>query len=69
MATANKLKMRGAGRGPPRGSRRKKPRVVKELLRIGVGPAMLYLVAGTDRAVKLQRDDVQRLETDTRKHI
>ena len=43
--------------------------MVKELLRIGVGPAMLYLVAGTDRAVKLPREDVQRLEYDTGKLI
>ncbi|MBY8996560.1 MAG: hypothetical protein KGD60_02425 [Candidatus Thorarchaeota archaeon] len=43
--------------------------MVKGLLRIGVGPAMLYLIAGTDRAVKLQREDMQRLESDTRKHV
>ena len=43
--------------------------MVKGLLRIGVGPGMLYLIAGTDRAVKLQREDMQRLESDTRKHV
>ena len=43
--------------------------MVKELLRIGVGTSMLYLVAGTDRAVKLPREDMQRLEYDTGKHI
>jgi hypothetical protein len=43
--------------------------MVKELLRIGVGPAMLYLIAGSDRAVKLQREDMQRLELETGKHI
>ena len=43
--------------------------MVKELLRIGSGPAMLYLVAGTDRAVKLLREDMQELEKDTKKHI
>ena len=43
--------------------------MVKELLRVGVGSAMLYLVAGTDRAVKLAREDMQRLEYDTGKHI
>jgi hypothetical protein len=50
-------------------ARRRKPRMVKELLRIGSGPAMLYLVAGTDRAVKLLREDMQKLEKDTEKHI
>ena len=43
--------------------------MVKGLLRIGVGTSMLYLIAGTDRAVKLQREDMQRLEEDTRKHV
>jgi hypothetical protein len=43
--------------------------MVKELLRIGSGPAMLYLVAGTDRAVKMLREDMQRLERDAEKHI
>jgi hypothetical protein len=57
--------MRKSGRS----SRRKKPRVVKELLRVGSGPAMLYLIAGTDRAVKLKRDDVKLLEVDVGKHV
>jgi hypothetical protein len=52
-----------------KGTRRRKPRVVKELLRIGVGPSMLYLVAGSDRALKLRREDVQRLESEIGKHI
>ena len=43
--------------------------MVKELLRIGVGPAMLYLIAGTDRSVKLLREDVQRIEYDAGKHV
>lgn len=43
--------------------------MVKGLIRIGVGPAMLYLIAGTDRAVKIRREDMQRLETETRKHV
>jgi hypothetical protein len=30
---------------------------------------MLYLVAGTDRAVKLHREDMQKLEYDAGKHI
>ena len=43
--------------------------MVKGLLRIGAGTTMLYLVAGSDRSVKLQRDDVRRLESDIGKHI
>lgn len=61
--------MRGRERRYSDGRRKRKPRVVKELLRIGVGPAMLYLVAGTDRALKLLREDVQRIEYDAGKHV
>ena len=50
-------------------TRRRRLRVVKELIRIGSGPAMLYLVAGTEKAVKLLREDVQALEGETGKHI
>ncbi len=57
------------GRRSPEGRRKKRPRVVKELLRIGVGNSMLYLVAGSDRAFKLRREDMQRLEYDTGKHV
>jgi hypothetical protein len=63
------LEMSGRGRRTPDGRRRKRPRVVKELLRIGVGTSMLYLVAGSDKAIKLQREDMQRLEYNTGKHI
>ena len=51
------------------GRRKKRPRVVKELLRIGSGNSMLYLVAGSDKAVKLRREDMQKLETESSKHI
>jgi len=61
--------MRGAVRRPSRGSRKKRPRMVKGLLRIGTGAAILYLTAGTNRGIKLLRDDVQRIEDDTRKHV
>jgi hypothetical protein len=61
--------MRKSRRGTPTSQRRRKIRVVKELLRIGVGSSMLYLIAGTDRAMKILRQDVQRLEYDTNKHI
>ncbi|MFW9793375.1 MAG: hypothetical protein ACFFEE_03655 [Candidatus Thorarchaeota archaeon] len=61
--------MKGRERRFPNGRRRKRPRVVKELLRIGVGPSMLYLIAGTERAVKMKREDMQRLEADVGKHI
>ena len=30
---------------------------------------MLYLIAGTNRAVKLESDDVHRLESDTKKPV
>jgi hypothetical protein len=61
--------MRGSGRRPQRGERRRKPRMVKGLLRIGAGTTLLYLVAGTDRSIKLNREDVRRLESDTGKHV
>jgi hypothetical protein len=51
------------------GRRRKRPRVVKELIRIGAGKAMLYVVAGTDRPVKLLREDVQKLEANAGKYV
>ena len=43
--------------------------MVKGLLRIGAGATMLYLTVGTNRPVKLQREDVQRLESETGKHV
>jgi len=43
--------------------------MVKGLLRIGAGTTLLYLVAGTDKSVKLHREDVRRLESDTGKHV
>ena len=61
--------MRESGRRHRDGTRKRKPRMVKGLLRIGAGSTMLYLVAGTDRAVKLQREDVRRLESETGKHV
>ncbi|MFW9786739.1 MAG: hypothetical protein ACFFE2_05445 [Candidatus Thorarchaeota archaeon] len=61
--------MSGGRRRYPDSRRRRKLRVVKELLRVGVGSSMLYLVAGSERAVKLRREDMQRLEYDTGKHI
>jgi len=61
--------MRESRRRTSRGQRRRKLRVVKELLRIGAGPAILYLVAGTDRAVKLKREDMKRLEMETGKYV
>ena len=64
-----KSAMRGRGRRPDSGQRRRRPRVVKELLRVGVGPAMLYLIAGTDRSVKLKREDTKKLEMETGKYI
>lgn len=70
--------MRGRVRRPPRGPRRilrpfrilrrrRKARAVRRLFRISAGAAMLYLIAGTNRAVKLDRNDVERLESDAQK--
>ena len=39
------------------------------LMRVGVGPAIVYLAAGTNNAYKLTREDVEIIETDTRKLI
>lgn len=61
--------MRESRRGPPRSPRRRRLRMVKELIRIGVGHQMLYLIGGSDRTVKLQREDMQKLEMETGKHI
>ena len=72
--------MRGKGRRP-RGSprrifrpfrsfrRRRQARIVRRLFRISAGTAMLYLIAGSKRAVKLEREDVDRLESDTKKPV
>ena len=58
-----------AMRRESRVSRRKKPIVVKELIRLGAGPAMLYLIAGSSRALKIRRKDMERIEVDSGKHI
>lgn len=34
-----------------------------------MGATMLFMIAGTRRALKLQRDDVERLERDSQKNI
>jgi len=54
---------------PPRGTKRIRPRVIQGLMRIAVGPAIVYLAAGTNNAYKLTREDVEILETDMRKLI
>ncbi|MGY5873841.1 MAG: hypothetical protein RTV72_16455 [Candidatus Thorarchaeota archaeon] len=43
--------------------------MVKGILRIGVGPTMLYLTVGSNNPIKLQREDVEILESDTSKHV
>jgi hypothetical protein len=74
------IMMRSRGRGPRRISRRifrplrpfarrRKTRIFRRLLRISAGTAMLYLIAGTNRAVKLDREDVYKLENDTKKSV
>ena len=75
-----KQTMRGRGRRHPRGPRRlfrpfrvlrrrRRPSIVRRLLRISAGATMLYLIAGSSRAVKLEREDVKRLESDTQKQV
>jgi hypothetical protein len=72
--------MRGRGRRPPRDrrrilrpfrllGRRRKARIARRLFRISAGAAMLYMIAGTNRAVKLEKEDVRKLENDTQKPV
>jgi hypothetical protein len=61
--------MRGAGRKPDRGSRKKRPRMVRGFMRIAAGTSILYLTTGTNRPMKLLRNDVRTLETDVGKHV
>jgi hypothetical protein len=72
--------MRGRGRGPGRRPglarrpllRARRPlgiRVARRLLRLSVGSALLYMIAGTDKAVKLQHDDAQNIESEAGKPI
>jgi hypothetical protein len=65
------------GRRPLRGPRRalrpfpfrRRGHIARRLLRIGAGAGMLYLIAGTNRAVKLEQSDVERLESHTQKNM
>ncbi len=72
--------MRGRGRGPGRRPglgrrplfRARRPlgrRVARRLLRLSVGSALLYMIAGTDKAVKLRHDDATSIEDDAGKPI
>lgn len=61
--------MRRSGRRPERGSRKKRPRMVRGFMRIAAGTSILYLTTGTNRPVKLLRDDVRTLETEVGKYI
>jgi len=38
-------------------------------MRVGVGSEIVYLAAGTNNAYKLTREDVEILETDTKKLV
>jgi len=38
-------------------------------MRVAVGPAIVYLAAGTNNAYKLTRENVEILEVDTRKMV
>ena len=44
-------------------------RVARRLLRLSIGSALLYMIAGTDKAVKLTHDDAQSIESEAGKHI
>jgi hypothetical protein len=61
--------MRGSGRRPERSVLKRKPRMVRGFMRIAAGASILYLTTGTNRPVKLQRDDVRILETDAGKYV
>ncbi len=69
--------MRGRGRRPLRNPRRilrpfpfrRRRRIVRGLFRISAGAAILYLIAGTNRAVKLEKSDVEKLESHTQKNM
>jgi hypothetical protein len=64
--------MRVRGRRPLRERRRmlrRRERLARRLLRIGAGAAALYLISGTRKAVKLNDDDVERLESHTQKNM
>jgi hypothetical protein len=54
---------------PPRGTRRIRPRVIQGLMRVGVGPTILYLAAGTNNAYKFSRENVERIESQTSKLV
>jgi hypothetical protein len=61
---------RPAKRPKPRpGTKRIRPRVMQGLMRVGVGPTIVYLAAGTNNAYKFTREDVEILETDTHKLV
>ncbi|MDH4212529.1 MAG: hypothetical protein OEV85_01300 [Candidatus Thorarchaeota archaeon] len=44
-------------------------RVARRLLRLSVGSALLYMIAGTDKAVKLKHDDAESIESEVGKPI
>ena len=44
-------------------------RIAGRLLRLSVGASLLYMIAGTDKAVKLKPDDAQNIESEVGKPI
>ena len=61
---------RPAKRPKPRpGTKRIRPRVIQGLMRVGVGPAIVYLAAGTNNSYKLTREDVEIIEGDMKKLV
>ena len=72
--------MRGRRKQPPRSPRsrfrplrpflrRRRAPLARRLFRISAGAAILYRIAGTTKAVKLEREDVSRLESDAKKPV
>lgn len=61
--------MRGTGRRPTRAHHKRRVRVVKGMMRVAIGPTILYLAIVTNNPVKILREDVDRIENDTKKQI
>ncbi|MFW9843670.1 MAG: hypothetical protein ACFFEV_03765 [Candidatus Thorarchaeota archaeon] len=61
--------MRGSGKRSTRAHHKRRVRVVKGMMRVAVGPTILYLAIATDNPVKILKEDVDRIEDETKKQI
>ena len=61
--------MKGSGRRPMRAHHKRRVRVVKGMMRVAIGPTILYLAIATNNPVKLLREDVDRIEDDAMKQV